>query len=83
MECLDHVGCISKVFGRFPAHGIRGVVKPFPFDEVQQSQPLMMVIKPAVQDLIDFPLIRVIQLNQWWGVYCSVGDLTRDSGLQQ
>jgi len=62
---------------------ITGVVKPFPFNKVKVSQPLAMAIKPAVEDLIDFPLIGVIQLDQWWWVYCSVGDLTRASGLQQ
>ena len=83
MECLDYVGCIGEVFRWFPACGIGGVVKPLPFDEIQQTQPLMMAIKTAVKDLIDFPLIRVIQLNWWRWIDHSTGDLTRASELQQ
>ena len=37
MECLDNVGCVHKVFGRFPTHGIGSVVEPFPLDQVKQS----------------------------------------------
>src|SRR5882724_7450929 len=37
MECLDHIGCIRKVFWWFPTHCIWGVVKSFPLDKVQQS----------------------------------------------
>ena len=65
------------------SQGVGGVVKPFPFNEVKESGSLATMIKPAVEDLIDFPLIGVIQLDQWWWVYCSVGDLTRGSGFQQ
>jgi len=36
VECLDHIWCINEVFGWFPTCGIRGVVKPSPFDEVEQ-----------------------------------------------
>ena len=83
VERMDHVGCIHKVFGWFPTRGIRGVVESFPFDQIEQSLPLVTTINPAVQDLIDFPLVRVLQLNWWWWVHDSVGDLTRTSGLQQ
>src|SRR5882724_10613092 len=38
-----------------------------------------MLINPAVQDPMDFPLVRVIQLDWWWWVYGSVGILTRAS----
>ena len=39
MECMDHVRCVGKVFGQFPVHGVEGVVKPSPLDEVKQSGP--------------------------------------------
>ena len=34
---MDRVGCIRKVFGKFPTRGIRGVVESFPFDQIEQS----------------------------------------------
>jgi len=37
MECLDYIRCIHKVFGQFTTHGIQGVVKPFPLNEVRES----------------------------------------------
>src|SRR5882724_6079475 len=83
MECLDNVGCVCEVFRQFPTCGVGGVVESFPFDQVKQSRPLVTAINPAVQDLMNFPLIRVIQLDWWWWVHGSVGDLTRASGLQQ
>jgi len=52
-------------------------------NKVKQSQPLAMMVDSAVKNPMDFPLIGVIQLNQWQRVYGSVGDLTRASGLQQ
>jgi len=57
MECLDHVGCIGKVFRWFPACGIRGVVEPFPLDEIEQPQPVAMAVESAVKDPINLPLI--------------------------
>src|SRR5882724_3003490 len=83
VECMDCVGCLHKVFGWFPTRGIRGVVEYFPFDQIEQSSPLVTTIDPAVQDPMDFPLIRVLQLDWRWWVQDSVGDLTRTSGLQQ
>jgi len=83
MECLDNIGCVHKVFRRFPTHGIGGVVKAPPLDQVKESRPLAMVIDPTVQDPMNFPLVGVPQLDWWWRVYGSVGDLTRASGLQQ
>src|SRR5882724_4604891 len=83
MECLDNVGCVRKVFRQFPTRGIRGVVEAFPLDQVKQSRLLVTAINPAVQDPVNFPLIGVVQLDRWWWVYGSVGDLTRASGLQQ
>ena len=59
VECLDYIRCIHKVFGWFPTCGIR-CVKPLPFDKVEQPQSPAMAINPAVKDLMDFPLIRVI-----------------------
>jgi len=41
------------------------------------------MVNPAVKNLMDFPLVGVGQLDWWQGVYGSVGDLTRASGLQQ
>src|SRR5882724_3410850 len=38
-----------------------------------------MAIHPAVQDPMNFPLVGIIQLDRWWRVYGSVGDLTRAS----
>ena len=71
------------MFRWFPAHCVWGIVKPFPFDKVEEPQSLAMAINPAVEDPMDFPLIRVIQLDRWQGVYGSIGNLTRASGLQQ
>ena len=81
MECLDYIGCIHKIFRQFPTHGIGGIVKPFPLNKVKESQSLVTVINPAVKDPMDFPLIGVVQLDQWWWVYGSFGNLTRASGL--
>src|SRR5882724_8833144 len=83
MECLDNVGCICEVFRRFPTCGIGGVVESSPLDQVKQSRPLATAINPAVQDPMNFPLIGVVQLDRWWWIYGSVGNLTRASGLQQ
>ena len=83
MECLDYVRCIRKVFRQFPTRGIGGVVKTLPLDEVKQPGSFVMTVNPTVKNPMDFPLIGVVQLNRWWGVYGSVGDLTRTSGLQQ
>ena len=57
MEHFDHVWCIHQVFGQFPACHIWGIVKPFPFNKVKQPQSFVMVINPAVKDLMDFPLM--------------------------
>ena len=57
MECLDYVRCVHQVFGGFPTHCVWGIVKPFPFDEIKEPWPLATLINPAVQDLMDFPLI--------------------------
>ena len=83
MECLDNIGCICEVFRWFPTHGIGGVVKSFPLNQVKQFRPLVMAINLDVQDLMNFPLVGVIQLDQWWWVYGSVVNLTRAGGLQQ
>jgi len=82
IECLDHAWCISKLF-RWLQTLVRGVVKPFPLNKIEQPCALGMVVKLAVEDLTDFPLVGVIQLNWWRWVDHSVGYLTRASGLQQ
>jgi len=83
VECLDYIGCIRKVFRWFPTCCIGGVVKSFPLNQVKEPQSLAMMVNSAVKDPRDFPLIGVIQFNQWQWVYSSVGDITRASGLQQ
>ena len=35
----------------------QGVIKPFPLNKVEQSQPFAMAVKPAVQNPIKFPLV--------------------------
>ena len=64
-----------------PSCGIRGVFKPFPFNEVEQTQPIAVAVNFAVKDPIYLPLIRVIQLDQWLQVNHSVGNLTRAGWL--
>jgi len=44
VECMDNVGCIHQVFGQFPTCGIRGIVKPFPLNEVKEPQSLAMAV---------------------------------------
>jgi len=83
MECLDHIGCVRKVFRWFPTRGIGGVVEAPPLDQVKESRSLATAIDPTVQDPMNLPLVGVPQLDWWWRVYRSVGDLTRASGLQQ
>ena len=83
VKILDQGGHVGKVFGWFPACCIRGIVKPFPFDQVEQAWALAMVIKLAVEDLIDLPLVRIGQLDWWWWVDYPIGDVTRTGGLQQ
>jgi len=39
-----------------------------------------MTVDSAVKNPMDLPLVRVVQLNRWWGVYGCVGNLTRASG---
>ena len=60
-----------------------GYCQTFPFDQVEQAWALATVIKLAVEDPIDLPLIRIGQLDWWWGVDYPVGDVTRTGGLQQ
>jgi len=72
-----------EVFRRFPTRGIGGIVEAPPLDQVKESRPLATAIDPTVQDPMNFPLVGVPQLDWWWRVYGSVGDLTRASGLQQ
>jgi len=55
VEGLDQVWGIGKVFGWFPAGCIWGVIKPFTFNQVEETSALSMAIHPAVQDPIDFP----------------------------
>jgi len=74
---------IGKVFVRFPTHCVGVLSNPFQLDKVQSVRPLAMVINPAVQDPMKLPLSGVVQLDQWWWVYGSVGNLARASGLQQ
>jgi len=60
-----------------------GCCRTPPLDQVKESRPLATAINPTVQDPMNFPLVGVPQLDWWWRVYGSVGDLTRASGLQQ
>jgi len=60
VKLLDHIWCINEVFGWFPTCGVRGVVKPSPFNKVEQPRSLAMVIHPAVEYLMDFSFVRVI-----------------------
>src|SRR5882672_7339224 len=83
MKSLDQGGRVGKVFGWFPACCIRGIVEPFPFNQVEEAWALVMVIELAVEDPIDLPLIIISQLNWWWWVDYPVGDTTRTSGLQE
>src|SRR5467141_3923527 len=83
MKSLDHGGRVGKVFGWFPACCIWGIVKPFPLDQVEQARALATVIKLAVEDPIDLPLVGIGQLDWWWWVDYLVGDTTRNSGLQE
>jgi len=53
---MNQIGCICKVFRQFPAGCIGCVVKSLPFDQVKQTQPFVIVVKPAVEDPIDLPL---------------------------
>jgi len=73
---------LGEVFWWFPAGHIRGVIETLPLDQVEQAGSYVLMVKLAVEDLIDFPLIRVIQFNWWWCVQYPVGDLTSASGLQ-
>jgi len=62
------------VFRRFPAGCVRSVVKPFPFDEVKQTQTLVTMIELAVQDPIDLPLIWTIQIISGGGLTTLFGN---------
>jgi len=73
MECLDQVGCMCKVFRWFPAHFIRGVVKSLPLDKLEQAWTFATMVELAVDDPTNFPLVRIVQLNWWRWVNCSVG----------
>jgi len=57
VEQMDDIGCVGKMFRWFPTCGIQGIVKPFPLDKAMEPQSLAMVINPAVEDLMDFPLV--------------------------
>ena len=83
MKSLDQGRRVGKVFGWFPACCIWGIVKPFPFDQVEEARALAMVIKLAVEDPIDLPLVSISQLDWWWGIDYPVGDVTRTGGLQE
>ena len=63
------------MFRWFPACGVGGIVKPFPFDKIKQPQSFAMVIHSAVEDLMDFPFIGdptqsvAVGLLLCWGSY--------------
>ena len=68
MKGLDQVGRIFEVLRWFPARRVGRVIKPLPFNEVEQSPILLSSVHLAIQDPIHFPLAGVIKLNWWWWV---------------
>ena len=83
MECPDEVGCIPDVFLRFPARGFRGIIKALPFNEVEKTRPLSVLVNFTVKDSLDLIFLIIIQFQWWRRVLDAVGDGTGVSGLQQ
>ena len=83
MECPDEVRGIPNVFLGFPARGFRSVVKALPFNEVEKTRPLSVLVDFTVKDSLDLVLLIIIQFQWWRRVLNVVGDGARVGGLQQ
>ena len=81
MECPDKIRGIPNIFFRFPAHGFRGVIKALPFNEVEKTRPLLVLIDFTVKDSLDLIFLIIIQFQWQRRVLNVVGDGARVSGL--
>ena len=83
MECPDEIRGIPNVFLGFPARGFRGIIKALPFNEVEETRPLAVLVDFTVKDSLDLVFLIIIQFQWWRGVLNAVGDDARVGGLQQ
>ena len=83
MECPDKIRGIQNVFLGFPAHGFRSVVKALPFNKVEETRPLLVLVDFTVKDSLDLVLLIIIQFQWWRRVLNAVGDGAGVGGLQQ
>ena len=63
MECPDKIRGIPNVFLRFPARGFRSVVKALPFNKVEETRPLSVLVNFTVKDSLDLVLLIIIQFQ--------------------
>ena len=75
--------CILDIFLRFPARGFRGVIKALPFNEVEKTRPLLVLVDFTVKDSLDLVFLIIIQFQWRRRVLDAVGDGTGVSWLQQ
>ena len=83
MEHPDKIRGILNVFLGFPAHGFRGIIKALPFNEVEETRPLLALVDFTVKDSLDFVFLIIIQFQWRRGVLNAVGDVAGVGGLQQ
>ena len=83
MECSDEIRGIPNIFLGFPAHGFRGVIKALPFNEVEKTRPLLVLVDFTVKDSLHHVFLINIQFQRQRGVLDAVGDDAGVSGLQQ
>ena len=83
MECPDEIRGIPNVFLGLPACGFRGIIKALPFNKVEETRPLSVLVDFTVKDPLDRIFLIIIQFQQRRRVLDAVGDATRVGGLQQ
>ena len=77
MECPDEVRGIPNVFLGFSACGFRGIIKALPFNKVEETRPLSVLVDFTVKDPLDCIFLIIIQFQRRRRVLDAVGDATR------
>ena len=81
MECPDEIRGIPNIFFGFPACGFRGIIKALPFNKVEKTRPLSVLVEFTVKDSLDLIFLIIIHFQWQRRVLNAVGDGARVSGL--
>ena len=81
VKFLRGSSCPNVLLG-FPACGFRGIIKALPFNKVEETRPLSVLVDFTVKDSLDLEFLIIIQFQWWRRVLKAVGD-GRIGGLQQ